>query len=40
MGTMERYRMAASSASLNSDFSVPPPPAPVPQPWSQLGAAA
>ncbi|ETL86473.1 hypothetical protein L917_14095 [Phytophthora nicotianae] len=25
MGTMERYRMAASSASLNSDFSVPPP---------------
>ncbi|KAG1703395.1 hypothetical protein DVH05_007343 [Phytophthora capsici] len=40
MGTMERYRMATSSASLNSDFSVPPPPAPAPQSWSGLGAAA
>ncbi|KAF4040644.1 hypothetical protein GN244_ATG07157 [Phytophthora infestans] len=40
MDTMERYRMATSSASLNSDFSVPPPPAPAPQSWSELGAAA
>ncbi|KAG1699110.1 hypothetical protein DVH05_014029 [Phytophthora capsici] len=39
-GVMERYRASAQAASLSSDFSVPPPSAPLAKSWGELGAAA
>ncbi|OWY94656.1 hypothetical protein PHMEG_00035553 [Phytophthora megakarya] len=40
LGMMDRYKAVSQAASLSSGFSVPPPPAPMPRSWGELGAIA